>query len=509
MRTISLVTLSAGFVSLAALGACRGDSNNNTDGNGGDGGAGVKIQDVQNDSMAPGTAVSLHNVVVTAIDNFGTKVGDFWVEEAEGGPFSGVHVYNAPPSQVAMLAVGDVVDITGAVKDEFALMTDTSGRTTTELKPATGGMIAITKNSSGTPPAPQVLDALAIGQMPETARFDEWEKWEGVLVTTSNVAAFGAPVCVGTGCTDATLQKFNITGVAVVESSLAAFPTGIIRNTCLGNVTGVVDYFFDYLILPRSTAEVTTGGASCPPPENSQALCTDTTDNDANGFSDCADNSCIVAYGPGAGTCRVTSTISALRAATPTGGIEVDNAYVVAMSSNKKNIWVQDTTNGTPAPNRGVYIYGPGVDLNTFAVGSKVNIIGTVQEYNNDTMGSTVTELKALDVSAGSAGTVTITPISGLAIATLTTAATGEQYEGVLVRLSNVKVTVLGNSGNFGVGQMQKDGVQFATDDDIFLVTSTVNTCFATIDGIWTYLPYQDAYGFLPLAVGTGTGTCT
>ena len=74
-------------------------------------------------------AVTLKGVVVTAIDNYGGKTGDFWVEEPDGGAFSGVHVFGAPLDQVAALAVGDVVDITGAQKDEFALIDgDTLGQ---------------------------------------------------------------------------------------------------------------------------------------------------------------------------------------------------------------------------------------------------------------------------------------------------------------------------------------------------------------------------------------------
>src|SRR5436309_12700757 len=76
----------------------------------------VKIQDIQNDMMPPKTPVMLSGVIVTAIDNFGAKVGDIWVEEPEGGPFSGVHVYKADTSQVAQLQLGDIVDISNAMK---------------------------------------------------------------------------------------------------------------------------------------------------------------------------------------------------------------------------------------------------------------------------------------------------------------------------------------------------------------------------------------------------------
>src|SRR5439155_503285 len=123
--------------------------------------------------------------------------------------------------------------------------------------------------------------------------------------------------------------------------------SGIARGTCMASVTGVVDYFYDYLLLPRSTTELTTGGTGCPPPENTMALCTDGVDNDGDGYGDCADNNCIVAYGPGTGTCRQVVTLDSVDAAAdanpmmPTftaGGVEIDNVYVTAIAGN--NFWV-------------------------------------------------------------------------------------------------------------------------------------------------------------------------
>jgi hypothetical protein len=390
-------------LSTLTLFACRSDSNNTTDGNHGGDGSGsnagaVKIKDVQNDAMAPGTQVELHGVIVTAIDKYGTKVGDFWVEDADGGPYSGIHVFGAQTSDVSNLHLGDSVDISGAVKSEFALTSDTTGRTVTELEPAEGGQITITNNGPGTAPAPQMVDALAIGQLAETSppsatspRSMEWEKWEGVLITVTNVSATSDPKCVGTACSDPTLENFGVTGDAMVESSLAQFPHDtssmpqelVHRGDCLAGVTGVVDYFFDYLILPRETAEVMTGGTGCAV-ENTAALCGDGLDNDGNGFADCDDNACIL----GADTCRTTTTISAVQATTPTGAVELHNVYVTKISKNKKNMWVQ--TNLTSTENDGIYVFGNGEDYN-FPVGSQVDVIGSVTEYNNDTMGSTLT----------------------------------------------------------------------------------------------------------------------
>jgi hypothetical protein len=481
----------------------------------------VTIQEIQSDAMpacdpaVPDTCKELviKGVVVTAIDTYGAKTGDFWVQEPEGGPYSGVHVYGAPLDQVAALAVGDVVDIAGAQKAEFALSSDMSGYKMTELEPVEGGTMSVTKVSSGMPLEPQVVDALAIGRMSDfMARYAEWEKWEGVLIKVNNVSAMSADACVGSQCTDATLHKFDITGDVLVESALAPMPTpSIARGDCLASVTGVLDYFFDYQILPRRTEEIATGGSMCPPPENSPALCTDGIDNDANGFGDCNDRSCITVES----SCRTVTTISAIQTAStpPAGGIALQDVYVAAISKNKKNMWVQ--TSLTAAANEGIYVYGPGSNLDTFPVGSRVNIIGTVDEFN-DAMGTeTLTEVRALSVTPSTMGNGTVVPVISQNVTDLST----EPYESVLVTLTNVKVSKVGvpcTNGavppacSYGVGEItQYPGALVAkTDDDIALLT-TANACYASVTGIWTYLVYENAWGFLPLtASGTGTGAC-
>ncbi|MDB4956669.1 MAG: hypothetical protein JWO36_4238 [Myxococcales bacterium] len=502
-----------------ALVACRSDSPSTIDGNGsgdsGNGGA-VKIQMVQNDAMAPGTAVSLHGVVVTAIDNFGAKVGDFWVEEPEGGEFSGVHIFKATPSQVSPLMLGDIVDITGAVKSEFALTSDTSGRTVTELEPPMGGTINVTKTGSGTPLTPHVVDALAIGQMADPARSAEWEKWEGVLITVNNANVIGNLKQIGGATPDPTLQSIAITGVAKLESSLAAFPANIQRNDCLASATGVLDYFFDYLLLPRTTAEVSTGGTGCPAPENSPQLCENSTDDDGNGFTDCADLNCIV----GDNTCRAGSTISAIDMATtlPTGGIEigsVENVYVTAISSGGKNFWVSKLPGtGQAAANQGLYVFtGAGMVPGTLAVKAKVDIIGTVSGFNNDATGNALTEFDQLQVTVSGAAAAALLPVTGQMASTLTTDAGGKPLIGSLITLTNVAVVTAGTAANHGTGSLKQAGVTFESLADIIGMTglpaSEVGKCYASITGIWTYDVFNNMYGLIPTGVGTGVGACT
>jgi hypothetical protein len=233
----------------------------------------MKIQDVQNDAMAPGTAVALHDVVVTAIDSFGAKVGDIWIEEKEGGKRSGVHVFQANLVDVAALTIGDEIDLSGAVKAEFALASDTTGRTVTELEPALGGHITITRLGTSTTITPNVVDAAAIGQLYDpnvqgggAAFSNAWEEWEGVLVELDNVSALTAPHGYGTTPYPPDAYQMKVTGLIEMESSLADITmSNITQGTCLAHATGVLDYFFEYLVLPRTGADFATGGTACPP----------------------------------------------------------------------------------------------------------------------------------------------------------------------------------------------------------------------------------------------------
>ncbi len=202
------------------------------------------IQQVQDAAMLPGTPVSLAGVIVTAIDSYGTNTGSFWLEEPGGGQYSGVMVYGVTATG---LAVGDVVSLSGVQKAELALTTDTSGRTETQLVPISGVTPMLTQTGTAPLPAPEQVDALAIEQLTEPAQSQEWNKWDGVLVTLADVKEKTAPAIVGNG-SDPSLQSFSITGNALAESQLAAFPSGLSANICLASVTGVITYLLSYQI---------------------------------------------------------------------------------------------------------------------------------------------------------------------------------------------------------------------------------------------------------------------
>ncbi len=395
---------------VAAMAACRDDNSSSTDAppTGVDApGSSVKVSDVQNSAMAKGTPVTLKGVVVTAIDAFGAKTGNIYVADPAGGPFSGVLVFGGPTSDVAGLAVGDIVTIDGAEKDEFALMTDMTGNTTTELKPLTGGAMSIKKTGTGAAPAAAVVDAAAIAALPDkAARNAEWEKWEGVLIKVSNVLALSAPKVVSGSNPDPTFQSFNVTGFAKAQSSLAAFPTPLAVGDCLTSITGMGDYFFDYLIIPRSTADIVTGGSNC--------------------------------------TAVQTSTVAAIQTnAVPVGSI-VKLVDVFVTANGGRGIWVADSLGG--ALNNGVYLF-TGADA-TFPIGTKVNVFGTTAEFDSGMppVGDKLTEITSpgltLSAAAGAAPTALLTT-AGVA----GDIAMGEAHEGVLAQILTLKVMSVAGSG--------------------------------------------------------------
>lgn len=523
LRSLRLVSFLS-FAALAAVStACRDTGGNGDDTNidappGDSSQGGLTIPEIHADAMVPGTPVELRGKVVTAIDNFGAKKGNFWIAEEGGGEFSGVLVFNAPVDQVALLAVGDKVDITGAEKSEFALATDTSGRTTTELVPVSGGAMTVTKVGTGTVPAPHVLDALAAGQMTPAARDAEFEKWEGVLITLTNVSALGnARQITSSMQDDCTFRDFQVTGPLSIDSSLAAIPanlpmtaecpatmeTNLVNSgDCLASVTGIGDYFFSYKVLPRMTSDIVTGGTGCPAPESTMTACMDTIDNDANGFADCMDRNC-------ASTCAVSTTIEMIQTGAATGVVTVNDVIVTAIDTigaSSKGFWVQQAAQA--AANQGVLVF-TGATTPTVAIGDHVNVTATVQEFDLQPPGDTLTELTFPTVTPV-AGNTTPLPLGGVTINTLKDiTAVGEPYESVLVTLSNLRVSAAPGNDRLTL----TDGTNtIVMDDDVFdyaAATYPIGTCFATVTGVMGVNVFDDERRIFPrsaadLVAGTG-----
>ncbi len=462
---------------------CRGDKDVEGGPDGGSTG-GQTIQEVQDESMPVGTAVTLNGVVVVAVDTFGGRKGGIYVMEPEGGPFSGVFVF-LEEGGADGLAVGDLVDITGGVKDEFALSDDDSGRTLTEVSPPDGSKITVTKVGTGTVPEPELL-------LPQelAADEDEAEKWEGVLIRFETVRALNAPR--GATMSDMTLEEFRITGPFIVQSSLAKFPAGIVRDDCLDSITGIGDYFFDYKVLPRSTSDIATSGSGCLPLEENDALCGNGDDDDFNGFADCQDLGCIDALA----ACPPTdATVEEIQTSVAAGTrVRVMNRVVTAVDDNSMGtdfIWISDALAGKE--NAGVAVVVPEGELPTgIVVGSRVELTASVVEFKDQ-----LTELEN-PVFASVMGTGTPTPLMGMNPLLVGDAVTGEPFEGVLVRLENVKV-VSADAG-FGMITVGDETNPLFVDDNMVAKPSNtaVGLCFDNLTGVMHWNPNEQKRTLLP-----------
>lgn len=496
MTTFAFAALSAAALTFG--GACRGDDDGDGDSdNPGDSdsdsdvtpdgppaGGLVNIKDIQNDAMPDGTAVEVEGVIVTAVDRFGARQSDFWVQDPAGGELSGIHVFGAPLDAVAGLEVGDIVKIEGGKKQEFRRDDFQEGYSITELVPETTGSMVVTVTSSTTPPAPALVDALAIAQLPDfMARHAEWEKWEGVLIKVDNVSTLGAPRCVGSACPDDTNQTLDITGDIDIQSSIAAFPASIAAGACLASVTGVVDYFYDYHIYNRTTEDVATGGTGCAA-ENTLATCSDELDNDGNGFADCEDRNCF-GVNP---SCSAAATVVAVQTGVATGVVNLSNVFVTAVDDvGAKGLWVADAL--AAAENNGVYVYLGNVTLPAgIAIGATVDVTGSVVEFdNNGSTGDKLTEItNATAALTGAPGANLPTPATTATVTVLANiGAAGEPWEGVLVQVPTMKVTSI-TVGQGKVELTDNTGAKLIMDNEAFDFNPlpAVGTCYASLTGV-------------------------
>ncbi len=470
--------------------ACRGGGDDDDVGDDAPNGDGppvagvVSIQEVQSDTMASGTVIELEGVVVTAIDALGGGSGGFWVSEPEGGAFGGVKVFGASLDQVALLAPGDLVNITGAIKHEACneaapcgTIVFDDGASITEVIGETQGSLVVTKTGTGTLPTPTVVDAKAIAALPDKLSRDaEWEKYEGVLIKVTNARQLSPVVTFGSnpGKDD---TEFRLTGFARVQSALFQLPDQLPVGTCYESITGITDFFFNYIVAPRSEADLVEGGTGCNP---------------------------------------LAESINAVQTAPALPELAIlTDVFVTGVGfDNKRSFWV--STSLTAAPNEGVQIFtNQAAHPAGLAVGKKVTVIGAVTEFNDDANGGALTEIvsPSITVNADAAGTVVP---AARTVAQLMDSTAGPTFESVAVVLTNVEFTANGNIGNGFIGAAKQGATTFQFSTDILHTAVGDLGCYATVTGFWTQLqatgtamPKPNAMGFIPSAFGTKTGaTC-
>jgi hypothetical protein len=213
------------------------------------------VQQVRDPLTPVDTPVELSNVIVTAIDLYGNRIGELWVQQPGGGMYSGVKVFGTDPADFGLLAVGDVVSVLGGKKAFFTNASDLSGRK--EIQVAPMQTLHVTKLGNTATPVIAGMDWLTISNQTGPELDEARERWAGALVRVMTITAMGAPTQIAA---DPTLTQFPVPAF-FVQSLLSAFPGGIDNGTCFASITGVVEYNHNYNIQPRTTADVVVG---CP-----------------------------------------------------------------------------------------------------------------------------------------------------------------------------------------------------------------------------------------------------
>lgn len=189
-------------------------------GGGGGGGGASTVADVQQGRVAAGSVVTLEGVVATSGPS--TAGSGFFVQDAGGGPYSGIYVYKGGAS--FSVAAGDVLTVTGTVTEYYDL---------TEI--VVSSTSDVVKTGSASPVATVLSSAPS-----------DWEPYEGVLLTLNNVGV--------TSAVDSYGQVSTNWGV-YLDDLLYDFTLD--NGDSLRSVTGPLYYSFsEWKVLPRSESDL-------------------------------------------------------------------------------------------------------------------------------------------------------------------------------------------------------------------------------------------------------------
>ena len=378
---------------------------------------------------------SFEGVVVTAVGDEG-----FWIQDAGGGEWSGMYVYTVQSDDAITVQVGDVVDVTGSIT-EYYDCTQVSVQNATDVE----------VTSSATPTATTL-----------SATPSDWETYEGVLVTLSNVE-IGADADYGQFATNY--------GDLLTDDELFSYSFSTGDN--IASMTGVIHYTYgEYKILPRDGSDLgdTTGGST------SGGTTGGTTGGSTSGGT------------TGGGTTPTAATITDIQTGSISTGdmVEISNVVVTGVSSNQRQVFVQEQS-GTE--NVGIMIYFGTDNALSVSEGDIVTVSGTIAEFTSSGSSRTNIELaSASDLQVIGSGSVTAVEISS-------DPSDWELYEGMLVTITSA--TVSSGADNYGVSEISEYSISL--DSTLYDYTSDVSsgTTYTSITGI-----VDDYYGYTILPRG-------
>lgn len=226
-------------------------------------GDGLRIRTVQNpmdpSHVMPGGTAHVTSAVVTAIDTFdetndGKSRGTIYLQDVDKtDPFSGISLFSPSfqPSNLRLFA-GDLVDLTGTYVELHTIGTTVDFGTA--FLPQFDHPSLVFRSEAPKMPAPVVINVLDLFD------FNVGRKWIGMLVTVKDVpVALGATAGVDkngkpTGRVTASFSSNK--GPQISNELFDMKPGSIPDGAQLKSLTGIVTYFFNLKIAPRSQADI-------------------------------------------------------------------------------------------------------------------------------------------------------------------------------------------------------------------------------------------------------------
>jgi len=424
---------------------------------------GLTVADVRNpaspDHPAEDSEVTLEDVVVSAIDTLGGGAGSFWVQDAAGGPWSGIKVFNRNSAvDVSGLNVGDRVSVTGTYVEYYELSEITASALEVLALPAQQPVVTTVD------PA-----ALATGAA-------DAESWESVLVRVEDVTVTSD----NPDGPDSNFGEFAVDDLRVDDDLFDIEPHPAVGERFAG-ITGVMTWGFENRkLLPRSAADVQREGDTCDPACDAQTcqVCVGGTCQSAcSAGQTCVNGSC---QGAGADI-AIYDIQDVTRPAHPAVDAAVTVAGVVVtaidrLAGGSGAFWVQEPAGG---PYSGIRVFPGALATTDLSVGDVVTVRGTYEErYECSQIAATSIE------ETGTAAAPTPATVAAADLATGGSEA--EPYEGVLVQVTGVTVTNANPDGPANdYGEFAVTG-GLRIGDDLYVVTPdpVVGDAFDRIAGV-------------------------
>jgi hypothetical protein len=181
----------------------------------------------------------------------------------------------------------------------------------------------------------------------------------------------------------------------------------------------------------------------------------------------------------------MATSVSQMQTATGQELIMLSNVVVTAIGTGGKGYWVADAVQA--ATNNGVYVYTGADPAPTTTIGAVVNVNGFPQEFDAPTA-PTGDKLTELSTDTGARGTIVNAtgpaPIPLTAtVAQVGSIANSEAYEGVLVKLSGVKVSNIAGT-KVTLSNAGGDTIRLDNDTNYMWTMPAANTCYTTLVGV-------------------------